>query len=412
MINFRMLKLSDGLLWLSAGGLLLISFLAIFSSTYSLQIKMEGDPLLFVKRQFISLIIALLALLVFMYVDYKHLKRISYFLYGSTIALLFLVLFSGASAQGAQRWFQLGPLSFQPSELSKIMIIISLAAFLSDHKRISRLSDAIKLILLVGLPFLLIFKQPDLGTALVFIFILIGLLAASESSPQLLLFILTPLFSIILRPFMVWWLLYLAVLALALFLFRASFWEWIFILGFNIAAGIAVPFIWGMLKAYQKLRILTFLNPAADPYGAGYHSLQSIIAIGSGGLLGKGFMQGTQTQLQFIPEQHSDFIFSVIGEEFGFIGSLLVIVLFALLIFRSLVIAAQSSDYFGFLLASGVAVMTTFHVIANVGMAVGLLPVVGMPLPLVSFGGSSLFMNLAAIGILQSVAIRRQKIIF
>jgi len=412
MINFRMLKLSDGLLWLATGGLILISFLAIFSSTYGMQIKLGGDPLLFVKKQFLSLLIASVALIFFMYIDYKHLKRISIFLYGATILVLFLVLFSGASAQGAQRWFHLGPLSFQPSELSKIMIIVSLAAFLGDHQRISRLSDAMKLLLLVGLPFLFIFKQPDLGTALVFILILIGMLAASEASPQLLLFILTPIFSIILRPFFFWWLLYLAVLVLALFLVRASFWEWIFILGFNVAVGIAVPFIWGMLKAYQKLRILTFLNPAADPYGAGYHSLQSIIAVGSGGLLGKGFLQGTQTQLQFIPEQHSDFIFSVIAEEFGFIGSLLVIVFFALLVFRSLVIASQARDYFGFLLASGIAVMTTFHVSANIGMAVGLLPVVGMPLPLVSFGGSALFMNFAAIGMLQSIAIRRQKIIF
>jgi rod shape determining protein RodA len=412
MINFRMLKLSDPLLWIALAGLVLFSFLAIFSSTYNLQMKLGQDPLFYVKKQFFSLLVALVGLIFFAYLDYKHLKKASPWLYLANLALLTLVLFSGKGAQGAQRWFNLGPLSFQPSEIAKIIIIISIAAFLNERKKITNLFEALGLISLVGVPFLLIFKQPDLGTALVFIAVLIGTLAVSEASPKLLFFLTTPFLSVLLRPWIVAWIIYLLVLALCLFLSRASFWEWSYLLGVNILVGIAVPFIWTMLKAYQRQRILTFFNPASDPYGAGYHSLQSKIAIGGGGLWGKGFLRGTQTQLQFIPEQHSDFIFSVVGEEFGFIGCMALMTLFALLVWRALVIGAQALDRFGFLLASGVAVMFLFHAFANIGMVLGLLPVVGIPLPLVSFGGSSLFMSFLAIGILQSVAMRRQKIIF
>ncbi|MBN3033902.1 MAG: rod shape-determining protein RodA [Candidatus Saganbacteria bacterium] len=412
MINFRMLKLSDPLLWFSAAALTLIGFLAIFSTTYHLQLKLELDPLYFVKRQFFSLLLACAGLAICTYVDYKHLKRIAFGLYGLTLVLLFVILFTGASAQGAQRWLQLGSFSFQPSELSKLTLIIALAAFLNERRRIKGLWDTGYLLLLVGLPFLLIFKQPDLGTALVFIGILLGMLAATEASPRLLIFLITPLISVLLRPVLVFWLIYILALVVILFLSRASFRDWLLVLGLNIGVGIAVPLFWGMLKAYQRQRIVAFLDPAADPYGAGYHSLQSMIAVGSGGFFGKGFLRGSQTQLQFIPEQHSDFIFSALGEEFGFLGSLAVLGLFALLVWRALVIAAESRDFLGRALASGIAAMFAFHVFANMGMAIGLLPVVGIPLPFLSFGGTSLIIGLAGVGILQSISLRRHKIIF
>jgi len=412
MINFRMLKLSDWYIWTAVGGLILIGFISIFSATYGMQIRLGGDPFIYIKRQFVSLLIAALGLIFFAYLDYKNLKKIAPYLYGITLLLLVVILFAASGAQGAQRWFQLGPFSFQPSEISKFTIIISLASFLAYRKKVNNVLEAAYLLFLVGAPAFLIFRQPDLGTALVFLVILAGMLTASEASPRLLILLITPFISIILRPLIVLWLIYILVIVLALFLTRAAFWDWVLILGLNIAVGIAVPFIWGMLKAYQRARILAFLNPAADPYGAGYHSLQSKIAIGSGGLLGKGFLRGTQTQLQFIPEQHSDFIFSVVGEEFGLLGAMLVLSFFAILVWRMVVIAAQARDWFGSLLANGMAVMTGFHVLANIGMAVGLLPVVGIPLPFVSFGGTSLLMNLMAVGVLQSIAMRRQKIIF
>jgi len=412
MINFRMLKVSDLALWISAAVLIVLGLLAIFSSTFALQTKFGGDPFFFVKRQLISLLVGGVGLLIFLYVDYKHLKKAAPYLYALMTVLLLFILFLGSSSLGAQRWLQLGPFSFQPSEISKIFIIICLAVFFSTRKKLEKFKDILELLAMVGIPFLLIFKQPDLGTALVYIVILLGILLVSGASNRLLVILTTPFLSIIFRPFFFIWIIYLLLVALALFLSNAGFWDWVLVLGTNIAVGIAVPFIWGMLKAYQKSRIMTFLNPAADPYGAGYHSLQSKIAIGSGGFFGKGFLHGSQTQLQFIPEQHSDFIFSAIGEEFGLLGAIAVLGMFALFVWRAMVIAKDCPDIFGSLLASGIATMTCFHVVANIGMTVGLLPVVGMPLPFVSFGGSSLLMNMIALGILQSIAMRRSKLIF
>ncbi|MDD5593889.1 MAG: FtsW/RodA/SpoVE family cell cycle protein, partial [Candidatus Margulisbacteria bacterium] len=371
MINFRMLKLSDPLLWFSVAALIVIGFIAVFSTTYRLQIKMDLDAYYFIKRQLISFSLAFVGLAFFTYIDYKHLKKIALGLYAVTLLLLLIILFTGSSAQGAQRWLQLGPFSFQPSELSKLTMIIVLAAFLNERKKIMGIWNTGYLLLLVGVPFLLIFKQPDLGTALVFLVILLGMLSASEASPRLLIFLITPIVSVLLRPVIYLWLIYILAVALTLFLSRAKPLDWLLILGVNIGVGVAVPLLWGMLKAYQRQRIVAFLDPAADPYGAGYHSLQSMIAVGGGGLFGKGFLHGSQTQLQYIPEQHSDFIFSAVGEEFGFLGSVFVLGLFALLVWRALVIAAEARDFFGRMLASGVAVMVGFHVFANMGMAIG-----------------------------------------
>ncbi|MFH1541697.1 MAG: rod shape-determining protein RodA [bacterium] len=407
-----MLKISDHLLWSAVGLLLMISFFAIFSCTFSMQAKVGADALLFVKKQLFSLLVGLVGLVAFTYFDYKHLKKFAIPLYTIMLLMLFAVLFIRGGAGSAQRWLQLGPMSFQPSELAKIFFVITLAAFFAKRELLTSLSQNILLLIMAGLPFLLIFKQPDLGTALVFIVILIGLLSVTNSSTRLLLLLTTPVLSIAFRPLLFLWFIYLFAVVVTLFLSRALVRDWLLILGVNISVGIAIPFIWSMLKPYQQNRILSFLNPGLDPYGAGYHSLQSKIAIGSGGFFGKGFLHGTQTQLQFIPEQHSDFIFSVVGEEFGFLGAVLVLGLFGIIIWRAFTIAANSPDRFGSLLAAGIAVMTAFHVFANVGMVLGLLPVVGMPLPFVSFGGSSLLMNLIALGILQNIAMRREKLIF
>ncbi len=411
MINFRLLKLSDPWLWGSVSLLIIISFFAIFSSTFLMQAKIGADAFLFIKRQLFSLFIGLIGLFIFAYIDYKKLKRLSPYFYAAMLFFLFIILF-GRGGAGAQRWLQLGPFSFQPSELSKIIIVICLAAYLSTREKLKSFKEYGILLAMVGIPFLLIFRQPDLGTALVFIFILIGMLAASGSSPKLLILMVTPMVSVLLRPFLFIWLFYLLAIVIVLFLTRATVWDWILILGINVLVGLALPLIWGVLKTYQKTRILAFLNPALDPHGAGYHSLQSRIAIGSGGIFGKGFLHGTQTQLQFIPEQHSDFIFAAIGEEFGFIGASFVLALYSVIVWRAMTIASTASDLFGKLLASGIAAMTSFHVFANVGMTLGILPVVGMPLPFVSFGGSSLVMNLMAVGILQSISMRRRKLIF
>jgi len=183
-------------------------------------------------------------------------------------------------------------------------------------------------------------------------------------------------------------------------------------MGINIGVGIVFPIFWGMLKEYQKLRLVAFLNPGLDPFGAGYHTLQSKIAIGAGGLFGAGFMHGTQTQLQFIPVQHSDFIFSAIGEEFGLIGTVMVLSLLVLIVFKAIRIADATDDYFAGILALGIAMMLGFHTFVNIGMTLGLLPVVGIPLPFISYGGTALIVSLTCIGLLQNIAMRNHKILF
>ena len=180
----------------------------------------------------------------------------------------------------------------------------------------------------------------------------------------------------------------------------------------NIGVGIAMPFIWGLLKEYQKMRIISFINPNLDPHGAGYHTLQSILAVGSRGIFGKGFLHGTQTQLHFIPEQHSDFIFSVVTEEFGFIGSAIILYTGYILINRIIAISEQARDYFGKALSIGIATMLVFPFIASAGMVLGVMPVVGIPFPFMSFGGTALIVDLILIGIVQSIAMHRRGLVF
>ena len=402
MINFRLLKLSDGWLWLAMGILILIGLLAIFSSTSSMLLKINENPFSFVSRQFASLGVAFVGLIIFSYFDYRYLKQSGPWLYGVMLFLLLLVLFIGGGH--AQRWIQIAGFSFQPSELAKIIIIICLAAFFTDHQKFETIKENLWLLGIILVPFLLIFKQPDLGTALVFIAILIGMLMAIWASPKLLILIVTPMLSILCRPLFILWVIYLIAVILALFLSHAKTWDWIMILGINISVGIAMPFIWAMLKGYQRQRIVTFLNPGADPYGAGYHSLQSIIAIGSGGFFGKGFLHGTQTQLSFIPEQFSDFIFSAIGEEFGFIGAVLVVGLFAVMIWRALSISQEASDQFGKLLVVGIIVWFSTQAFVNIGAILGVMPLTGIPLPFISYGGTAMMIALGATGILANIS--------
>ncbi|MCX5751433.1 MAG: rod shape-determining protein RodA [Candidatus Saganbacteria bacterium] len=413
MISFRMLRHSDRSLWFCAGALLVIGFLALFSATYMTGIKSGGDPFFFVRRQFSSLFIAILAMGFGAYLDVTYYKKLSPWIYGVMIFSLLAVMFIGSSAAGAQRWISLGFFKFQPSEFSKLMSIMVIAAYLENKRgKIKEVLQLLPFLAMVAIPCLLIFKQPDLGTALVVIAISLGMLGFAEASPVLFVLLLTPFVSIVLSPFLWAWIIYLAILFLTLYLFRVRIFEFILAMGINIGVGLAFPLIWGMLRDYQRMRILSFLNPGLDPYGVGYHTLQSKIAIGSGFLFGKGFLHGTQTQLQFIPVQQSDFIFAVIGEEWGFIGGLVLLALFLVIVYRAFALAFETRDSFSSFVAAGIGVMILFHVFVNIGMTTGMLPVVGIPLPLVSFGGSSLVVTLMSIGILQSIAMRRHKLIF
>ncbi len=297
--------------------------------------------------------------------NYKILDKWAYVIYGLTLVLLTLVLFFGKYVAGSRRWLSLGPISFQPSEIAKIGLIIPLAKYYAKRAVPEGLSF-MKLLMpfiLTSVPFILIVKQPDLGTAM-----LLLLIAGS----------MTLFVKIEKRSY--------------------SF----------LLAGCAItsPIIWFFLKDYQKLRIITLLSPEKDPLGTGYHIIQSKIAIGSGMISGKGFLEGTQNALAFLPAQHTDFIFSSLSEEWGFIGSLTILLLFLLVIFWGLNIAYGCRDTFGTMLCIGVIIMIAWHVIINVGMTMGLMPVVGIPLPLISYGGSSIITVMMGIGLLMNVSMR------
>ncbi len=321
-------------------------------------------------RQAIFMAVGLVLMVLSLTVDYKQLERLEMPLYLVMILMLVSVMLFGHSALGAQRWLRVGPLAFQPSEFCKGMLIICLAAFLKERTyRLQDFTDYWQPVLFTAVPFLLVVKQPDLGTALVFI-----------------------------------------AIALAMFLVCGFKFKWLGLCA--LLGAISLPAVWHFLHEYQRNRLRVFLNPELDPFGAGYHVIQSKIAIGSGMLWGKGWLQGTQSQLNFLPENHTDFIFAVAGEEFGFIGAAVIILLYMLIIWRGLSIALNAEDDFGTLLAVGITGMFLFHVVVNIGMTLGVMPVTGVPLPFVSYGASSLTVNMLMVGILLNINLRREQLQF
>jgi rod shape determining protein RodA len=378
---------------------------AIFSATHH-----STNPGEFV-HQMVFLVPAGIAMIVMLVYDYGWLFTMSRWIYWGNVGLLVFVLAAGHSALGAQRWINLGFMTIQPSEFAKLALIVTLAKLLSMKSA----KDPRTLLLVgahVALPAALIFKQPDLGTSLVFGAITFGMLFWAGLPGAMLFAIVSPLLSLV-TSLIGWplWVAYLAILAIWAWRFfpihwsiRAGVWA------FNVASAFAIPHLWNLLKPYQRQRLVVFMNPEADPLGSGYHIIQSKVAIGSGGLMGKGLFEGTQTQLHFIPEQHTDFIFSVIGEELGFVGGLALLSVFLLLVWRGVDVARKAKDDFGSLMAIGIVSMMLFHTFINIGMTTGIMPVTGIPLPFISAGGTSLLTNMAAIGLLLSIGIRRHKL--
>ncbi|OGW82017.1 MAG: rod shape-determining protein RodA [Omnitrophica bacterium RIFCSPLOWO2_12_FULL_44_17] len=328
------------------------------ASIYSATFRMQEN---YAVKQLGWAGIAVFVFFVTVWVGYRPFFNMSYLLYGISIVLLILVLIMGEVRSGASRWIDVGPFALQPSELAKISTIIVLADLFAGRpiffgqKRILLLAS-----ILVLIPCVLVLKQPDLGSALVFI-------------PMFLAIIF--LWGVRIR--------YLVI--------------------FFIGVIASMPFAWHFLKPYQQKRILVFLDPSIDPIGVSYTAIQSKIAVGSGQIWGKGWLQGTQTHLDFVPEHHTDFIFSVIGEEFGFLGCLLLVLLFALLITYAFQIMQNTTDLRARLLATGISVILFFQVAVNIGMTIGLAPITGIPLPLVSYGGSSLVMTFFGLGLLESI---------
>lgn len=341
---------------------------------------------------------------------YEHLLQWHWIIYSITNLSLIAVMVTGTSAKGAQRWISIGGFNLQPSEFAKIGVIITLAAVLHS-KTASTIPSVLKALAITGVPWLLVFLQPDLGTSLVFGAITLGMLYWANANPGWLVLLISPvvaaiLFNVFLQGWFVW------VAAMSVIAWFSLPWRWFGAVGavaVNFMAGELGHILWGLLKDYQKDRLILFLNPEQDPLGGGYHLIQSRIAIGAGELWGEGLNKGTQTQLNFVPEQHTDFIFSVIGEELGFVGCLVVLFAFWLVCLRLLLIAQNAKDNFGSILTIGVLSMLVFEVIVNIGMTVGLAPVTGIPLPWISYGRSAMLTNFIAIGIVESVVNYRQK---
>ena len=363
MIDRRLVQYFDwGMLTLTAiiGALGLVAlYSALHAGTATPQADLFTKQLIWYGAGTVTMVVAFLF-------DYKSYEKWAYLFYGFCVILLIAVLFFGKYVSGSRRWLVMGPISVQPSEIVKLAVIIVLAKYYARvcTTRGITAKELITPIALTAVPFLLVVRQPDLGTAMVIALIAVAMTLYAKIERRTLICIF-------------------------------------------LAGTLTVPLVWSLLKGYQKQRILTFLNPDRDPLGAGYHIIQSKIAVGSGMLTGKGFLKGTQNALDFLPEQHTDFIFSVLAEEWGFLGASTVLVLFLLIIIWGLQIAQRSRDPFGTILAVGVTAMIAWQVFINIGMVMGLMPVVGVTLPFISYGGSSIITMMAGMGLLLNVSMRR-----
>ena len=342
--------------------------LMIYSTTANDQRAVDLDPAYFLKRQLAFLVIASLVLIAVSLFDYRHLRGLAPMLALFTLVALLVVLSPlGEVVQGARRWISLGPFQAQPSELAKLTAIVVLAVYLADRKGEVSGRDVAVSMGIIAVPGVLIFLEPDLGTTMVLVAVAAAMLLVAGAR---------------LRHFAV-----LALVGVVTFFFLMQV---------------------GLLKDYQIKRLTIFLDPRPDVTSEGYNLLQSKIAIGAGGVRGKGVARtDTQTSLDFVPEQHTDFIFTAVGEQLGFLGSATLLVLFGFLIWRAFRAAALARDHFGTLLASGVAAMWAFHVFTNIGMTMGIMPITGIPLPFLSYGGSFLITNYLAVGLILNIHMRR-----
>ena len=399
--------LSDVDWWL----VLATSFLIFVGLTALKHSGQAGD---FYAKQIDFIWAGLVALLVFWRIPYyfwTH-KHVVPALYGINLGLLVAVMMWGHAALGAQRWLALGPIRLQPSEIAKLVVIFTLAAWLRNRP-IKSFWDNLKVLALIAPPAFLVFKQPDLGTSLTFGAIYFGVIFWAGATLSDVVVLLSPAVSLVLNAVdLSWWLVYLFILTVWLaFFWRRKNWNVFLriamtfvVVTANYGIGEARPHLWGMLKEYQQKRLTSFVNPYEDPRGSGYHILQSLIAIGSGGVQGAGLGRGNQSQGAFIPERHTDFIFAVVGEEMGFKTTLLIVLAYATICLRALIIAFQSrEERGGSVLAVGIMSMFLFHVFLNIGMTMGIMPVAGVPLPFLSYGGTALIVDLIAIGLLQSI---------
>ncbi|MCL5022255.1 MAG: rod shape-determining protein RodA [Nitrospirae bacterium] len=371
-IDRRLLKNFD---WVTLALIVLLSVTGIMTIYSATRPPLPGGEMpSFYIKQLYWLFVSVFALIAIVSFDYVWLKRFSYGFYAIGLFLLLAVLFLGRTGMGAQRWLNFGIFSFQPSEIFKLLYVIAISCYLSEmHGRVGLFSLLKAFFLLAFAPVVLVIKQPDLGTAVILLLVFLSLMAAKGLQKKLIALIL-------------------------------------------LIGLVSIPFLgnifWEGLKDYQKNRLVAFLEPQVDPAGIGYHINQSKVAIGSGSFIGKGYLKGTQGPFRFLPEKHTDFIFAVFAEEWGFTGSMFLLFLYLSLILRGIDTARKAKDEFGGLLASGVSFMFTIYFFINIGMTLGIMPVVGVPLPFMSYGGTSLLANFVAAGVLINVRMRRFELFY
>jgi rod shape determining protein RodA len=360
----------DWVLMLAALGLVMLGTLLVWSATAHREALTLGDPTAYLKKQLVNVAIGLVLMVMVLATDHRWVRIMAPLVYLASVAGLVLVLVMGTTINGSRSWLMLGGLSIQPAEFAKLAVVIGMALLVAERaegswrRRVGSV-DVLGMLAIAGLPAALILLQPDLGTMLVLTATVFGVLAIS-GAPR----------------------------------------AWLGMLFAGGIAGAAVAVSAGVLKDYQIDRFMAFTNPALDPRGAGYNVEQARTAVGNGGLFGQGLFDGSQTRSGFVPEQHTDFIFTVAGEELGLIGAGLLIALMGIVVWRAVSIAAHTDDVFGRVAAAGIACWFGFQAFQNIGMCMGIMPVTGVPLPFVSYGGSSMFASMLAIGLLQNIHLR------
>ena len=383
-----------------------MGLISIYSATY------DAGMSEYFTKQLLFGIVGGGVMIAIMFMPERWLFDYAYILYGIAMLLLIAVIVIGKTVYGSKSWLTIGPITFQPSEFGKIATLLAVARSISSRGRdLSNWSDLIMPIILFVIPIGLIMLEPDFGSASVYGVMLLGMMFWGGASLNLITFLVGAPISVIMGFIGREWVFVSSIITASVPMFlKRDLMKALAMLLVFIAIGFSSRYVYGVLKPHQQSRIQTFLNPDNDPRGRGYHVIQSIMAVGSGGVTGKGFLHGTQTQLRYIPKQWTDFIFCVPTEEFGFVGGVLVIGLLAILILQCIAIARQSGNAFGSILSASVGIIFFYHATVNIGMAIGAFPVMGIPLPFLSAGGSALVMNMASVGIVLNVYRNRRKV--
>lgn len=401
--------------WQQVDWLLLLTplLLTSFASVVIASTQLNLEATVYGWNHFLLGLTGCVIVLVLARFHYEVLLQWQWLIYILVNLSLVAVIFIGTTGLGAQRWIPVFGFNVQPSEFAKIGVIITLASLLS-HPSAATLMGMLRVLAITAVPWSLVFVQPDLGTSLVFGAITLGMLYWANVNPGWLVLMVSPLVAAIVFHFSIpiWlvWSTGMGIIAWLTLPWRLL--STVIATAINLVSGKLGEVFWGFLKDYQKDRLILFLDPDKDPLGGGYHLIQSRIAIGAGQLWGRGLHQGTQTQLNFIPEQHTDFVFSAIGEEWGFIGAMAVVAAYWIICLRLVIIAQNAKDNFGSLLAIGVFSMVIFQVVVNIGMTIGLAPITGIPLPWASYGRSALITNFIGVGLVEAVVNRRRRLMF